>query len=109
MTPLQHLSKQPKTVADKASDKAHAIDEATQSLIKSIETKDRRLRVWFVVSWTILLLIGIVGIYKQNQIANQNKQHIDCIVKLFVTPTPPNTLHKVIIDPEGQCEIKGQN
>lgn len=106
MTPLQHLSKQPKTSADKAADKAHVLDEATQALIQSIEAKDRRFRRWFILSWTVLLVIGIAGIYRQNDIASQNQKHIDCIVKLFTTPLPASAHSRQIANPSTSCNIK---
>lgn len=93
----------------KSATKAHTLDEATQALINSIKRKDARFRVWFMITWTLLLVIGIFGIYKQNQIANANKQHIDCIVKLFTTPTPHGSAHKVIVNPNTACKIQGQN
>lgn len=95
---------------NKSTAKAHALDEATQELIHSIRKNDNRLRTWILVSWTVLLLVGVFGIYKQNEIANANKAHIDCIVKLFTTPQPPGaTSHRVIVNPDAACKIKVTN
>lgn len=93
----------------KKANEVRNLDEATQELIASIHKKDGRFRTFFIISWTILLILGIFGIYKQNQIAGANKTHIDCVVKFFTTPQPSGTTHKVIVDPNGVCDIKGLN
>lgn len=87
----------------KASTKAHVLDEATQTLIKEQQRKDQRFRTWCYTSLFIILVLGVAGVYRQNQIATQNKNHIDCIVKLF---TSTNRSDKIITDAEGACNIK---
>lgn len=95
-------------VARKAR-QVHTLDEVTQDLLKSIRKNDNRFRMWFLVSWTVLLIVGVFGIYHQNQIASANQKHIDCIVKLFTTPLPPEARSRVIVNPATTCDIKGQN
>lgn len=89
-----------------ASERAHKLDDASQELLTSIQKKDNAFRLIFTTCWTILLVLALLGLWKQNQIANANKQHIDCIVKYFVTPLQPGTAHKVIQDAAGSCKIK---
>lgn len=91
---------------NKASREVHALDKATQELIESIRLKDARFRKWFIITWTILLLVGIFGIYKQNEIAAKNQKHIDCIVKLFTTPLPKSARSRAIENPSTTCNIK---
>ena len=86
----------------KAADKAHALDSTTQDLLKKQQTKDTRFRTWCYISLTLVIALGVVGIFKQNEIATQNKNHIDCIVKLF---TSPNRASKVITNPATSCDI----
>lgn len=90
----------------KASREVHALDKATQELIESIRIKDARFRKWFLITWTILLLVGIFGIYKQNQLAAQNQKHIDCVVKLFTVPLPKDARSRAIVNPSTTCDIK---
>lgn len=94
----------PKQVSIKSA-QAHKLNEATEELISSIQHKDKRLRMWAIISWTVLLSVGVGGIYRQNQIAQQNKSHIDCIVKLLATPLPKGQVHKVISDASNTCNI----
>lgn len=96
----------PKSKVDAASNKAYTLDRETQALIASIRNKNSKAIKWFIASWTILLIIGVFGIYKQNEIANSNKQHIDCIVKLLATPQKAGTSHKFITDASQTCNIK---
>lgn len=91
---------------DEAVDKAHHIDAETRKVLSAVKKKNAQAIKWFIVSWTILLVIGVFGIYKQNQIATANKSHIDCIVKLFTTPLAPGAKSRVIINPETNCDIK---
>lgn len=92
-----------------ASDKAHYLDVQTRELLTSVQRKNNSALRWFLISWTILFILAVFGLYKQVEIANSNKAYIDCIAKLFTTPTPKGSLHKVITDPGGNCNIKGQN
>lgn len=91
------------TKVDKKSEETHVLDAATQALLTSIEKKDARFRRWLLVFWTLLLIVAVIGIFNQDVIANNNKQHIDCVVKLF---TSPNRGQKIITDPNGRCNIQ---
>ncbi len=95
----------PKKVLD-AAERAHIINETIQSTLHRQEKNDRRFRFWSYATLSIILCVGIGGIYYQNHIANQNKQHLDCIVKLFATPTPPFARTKFIQDASNKCNIK---
>lgn len=95
-----------KKAVDKASEKTRILDTATQELLRSTRKKNSLAVTSFVVCWSILLIVGIFGIFKQNEIANQNKTHIDCIVKLLATPQKPGTTHKFITDASQTCNIK---
>jgi hypothetical protein len=94
------------TKVDKASKKAHLLDDTTQTLIRHIETKDRRFRFWSSTLLIVLLLIGIAGIYKQNQIAQENANHINCIVKLFTTPLPSQDKSRTLVNADTTCNVK---
>lgn len=89
-----------------ASDKAYTLDRETQDVLSHVRRSNSKALRWFTFCWTILILVGIFGIYKQNQIANQNKSHIDCIVKLLATPQKPGTTHKFISNPSQTCNIQ---
>lgn len=91
-----------------ASEHVKVLDEETQTLLDSVRNKNRKALTWFVVCWTILFLLAVGGIYKQTQIANQSKDHIDCIVKLFSTPTPQGSRTKFISDAYTTCNIRFQ-
>lgn len=69
-----------------ASAHVKALDEETQTLISDVRAKNSKALRWFFVSWTILFILAITGLYQQNRLASQNKSHIDCIVKLLATP-----------------------
>lgn len=97
-----------KNKIDKASEQVRVLDEETQALLHSVRSKNSKAVRWFVVCWTILFLLAVVGIYKQTQIANQSKDHIDCIVKLFSTPIPKDSRTKFISDAYTTCNIKFQ-
>lgn len=66
--------------------KAHALDAETQAIIESIRHKDSRLRITATIFFTILFVIGLLGIYYQNKLAQQNRSnglaivnYLDCI------------------------------
>lgn len=85
--------------------KARVINEETQSVLSKVQKKNNKAVGWFVISWTVLLIIGLSGIYRQNQIATENKRHIDCVVKLFTKPLPPGARARIITDPNTTCNI----
>lgn len=96
-----------KTKLAQKKEEISALDAATNQLLHSIRRKDTWFRRMFVVTWTILFAVGIFGIYKQNQIASANKQHIDCIIKLFTTPSAPGQVrHIARLE---TCQIKVTN
>lgn len=93
----------------KAADKAHYLDAETRHILSAIKSKNNKALAWFIISWSILLAVGVSGIYRQNQIAIQNKKHIDCIIKDLATPPPkgasPNA-KKYIENLSTDCNIK---
>ncbi len=88
-----------------ASDKAATLDKETRHLLDTAKKKNTHVFLMAMFFYSILLVLGILGIWRQNQIANQNKSHIDCIVKLLATPLPPGKGHKVITDASATCGI----
>lgn len=90
----------------KAADKAHYLDQETRATLTAVRKKNSKAVTWFIISWTILLLVGLGGIYQQNRIANQNKKHIDCIVKLLASPLPIGARARVLTNPSTTCNIK---
>lgn len=100
----------------KATNKAHYLDAETQALLHSVKKKNSNATTWFVVCFVILFIVGGFtylrvnqSITEQNKIALENKQHIDCIVKLFTTPLPTNAKSRTIIKPSSSCDIKFTN
>lgn len=92
-------------VQDMAS-KAHVIDDQTQALMESVRQKNNKAMTWFAISWTILFALAVFGLYYQNHLASQNKQHIDCIIKDLATPQKKGTQHKYIDRLSTDCSIK---
>lgn len=74
---------------EQQSSQAAALDAETQALLHSLREKDRRFRITATIFFLILFGVGVLGIYYQNELASQNKGHIDCIVRLFTTPVKP--------------------
>lgn len=97
-----------KSRVDKASEHAKNLDDETQALLHSVRSKNSKAVKWFVICWTILFMLAVFGIFKQTQIANQSKDHIDCIVKLFSTPTPKDSRTKFISNAYTTCNIRFQ-
>lgn len=93
-----------KQEADKASEVARVLDNETQALLASVRKKNALATVAFVVCWSILLLVGILGIYRQNQLATANQKHIDCIVKLLATPSHSGQTRRIF--DLSTCQIK---
>lgn len=80
----------------KAVNKAHNLDEASQSLRASAKKKWNRAIILSGIAFLILLSIGVVGILYQNHYALQSKNHIDCIIKDLSTPLPPGAKARYI-------------
>lgn len=97
-----------KSKVDKASEHATTLNDETQALLHSVRSKNNKALKWFIVCWTILFLLAVGGIWKQNQIANQSKNHLDCIVKLFTTPIPKDQRSRTISNPNTTCNIQFQ-
>lgn len=95
-----------------ASNKASLINQETQSVLDSVKNKGNKAVNWFVICFLILFILGVASyvrinqsINKQNEIATQNKQHIDCVVKLFTTPLPTGARARTISNPSTTCNI----
>jgi hypothetical protein len=95
-----------KTKLEQKTIEIQHLDTATQAIIHRIDKNDRRLRLSAYSFMSVLLIVGVIGIFYQNHLANQNKQHIDCIVKLFTTPAPSGTKLRFIQNPSRTCNIK---
>lgn len=93
-----------KSKIEQKQEEIQHLDTATQAIIKRLNKNDQRLRFSALLAISLLMVVGVFGIYKQNQIANKNKEHIDCIIKLFTTPTSSGQTRR-IIDLES-CQIK---
>jgi hypothetical protein len=91
---------------NKAATKAHILDDTIQEILVRQDLKDKRFRLWAGILLTLVLSLGIIGIYRQNQIATKNQQHIDCIVKLFTTSLPTTAHARIITNPSTTCDIK---
>lgn len=89
-----------------ASEKAHTLDKETQAVLTSVRSKNNRAILWFIVSWTILFVLAVGGLFYQNHIAAQNKQHIDCIIKDLATPLPQGSRSKYIENLSTDCNIR---
>lgn len=89
----------------KASRVAHNLEEAGVDLRKSVKRKWSIAVILACAAFLVLLSAAVFGIVEQNKIANQNKSHIDCIVKLLATPQKPGTTHKFITNPSETCNI----
>lgn len=76
-----------------------SLTDATAGLIAKIEKANYRARVVGAVTIFLVLVlvgIGVAGIYRQNQIAVENKNHIDCIIKDLSMPLPAAAKARVI-------------
>lgn len=97
---------------EKAANKAHALDEAGQMLRESARKKWNKSLIAFIACFLILFALGVASyvrinqsVNKQNDIAQENKQHIDCIVKLFTTPLPTTARTRTISNASSTCNI----
>lgn len=95
-----------------AANKAHALDEAGQTLRENARKKWNKSLMAFIACFLVLFGLGVASyirinqsITKQNEIAQQNKQHIDCVVKLFTTPLPKEARSRTISNPSTTCNI----
>lgn len=78
-----------KSKVTQASEKVRVLDKETQDTLQAVRSKNTKAVIFFIISWSVLLCVGIYGIYRQNVLAEKNQAHIDCIIKLFATPTKP--------------------
>lgn len=83
-------------ITKKAANKAHALDEASQTLRASAKRKWSIAYILAGVAFTIIWVSIGISILYQNHYALQNKNHIDCIIKDLSTPQQPGTTHKYI-------------
>lgn len=95
-----------------AETKAKAGNVIIEEASKSAKKKFNNAIVLLLTGFLILFILGVASyvrinqsITKQNQIATDNKKHIDCVVKLFTTPLPPNARSRTISDPSSTCSI----
>lgn len=102
-----------KQLIEKKSNQAHVLNDATQDLLHSVKKKNNKAVGWFIISWTLLFVVAIItlifvlrGINRQNYLAEQNTDHIDCIIKTLSTPIPKGSEHRVIEYLSGECHIK---
>lgn len=96
----------------KAADKAHNLDEASQTLRASAKRKWNIAYILAGIALAIVLLAIGISILYQNHYALQSRDHIDCIIKDLTTVPPPGTLPtaRKYIDPRSaltaDCKIK---
>lgn len=91
---------------NKAAEKAHVLDDTIQEQLARQDHKDKRFRTSAYILLALVITLGVIGIYRQNQIATENQKHIDCIVKLFTTPLPATAHSRAIENPSTTCNIK---
>lgn len=80
----------------KAADKAHNLDQASQTLRASAKRKWNIAYVLAASAFAIIIMAIGISILYQNHYALQSKNHIDCIIKDLTTPQAPGTTHKYI-------------
>lgn len=86
--------------------------QKVEDSIAEVSRKNRNFRLWASVSLVALLItlaLSVAALYQQNHLAAQNKDHLDCIVKLFSTPLPADKKTRFISDPNHTCGIKFTN
>lgn len=91
---------------NKAATKAHTLDDTIQERLAKQDAQDKKFRISAYILLGLVLILGVVGVYRQNQIATENQKHIDCIVKLFTTPLPATAHSRAITNPSTTCNIK---
>lgn len=85
-----------KADVDRAALKARVLGEETTRVLDSVASKNYNAIRWFVVSWSVLFGLAVFGLFQQNHIAQENKNHIDCIIKDLATPRPTDKSQKYI-------------
>ncbi len=97
-----------KSKLDQKTIEIQHLDQATQSILLKIDINDRRLRLSAYAFMSLLLIIGIAGIFYQNHLATESKRHIDCIIKLSETPIPKDAHSRYIAinTINNTCQIK---
>lgn len=93
-----------KKAVDEKSRELEILDKETQSILKEMRRKDRRARTMSIALFLVLFVIGVTGIFYQNKLASENKDHIDCIIKLLATPSKPG--HIRTIHDLSTCQIR---
>lgn len=95
------LPKTTKADVAKAANRANVLGQETDHLLDSVKRKNSRAIWWFIFSWSLLFLVAVItlffvlrGINRQNQLAQQNSDHIDCVIKVLSTPLPAGSAHK---------------
>lgn len=88
----------------KAVNKAHTLDEASQTLRASAKKKWNRAMVLGGGAFLILFVLAVSGLFYQNYISIQSKNHIDCIVKLLATPSKSGQTRRIVN--LSTCQIK---
>lgn len=99
--PINHLKK----AVRHQNEKTQILDEETQEVLANIRIKDARFRRTAIIFFSILFLIGVVGIYYQNKLAHESKQHLDCIVKLLATPSTHGQTRQIVDLSTCQIEV----
>lgn len=92
-------------VTDKTKE-AYTLNAEIQAILDSQKRKFNLFYFFLVLFYTSLLIVGMFGIYKQNQIAQQNKNHLDCIIKLSETPLGPTDRAKYIDNLNNTCQVR---
>lgn len=90
------LTRIPKAKVDKKTEELGHLDTATQEIINRLNNSDRRFRTTRWITLLVVLTVGVAGILYQVHVANQSRDHIDCIIKDLSTPQAPGTTHKYI-------------
>lgn len=91
---------------NQASKQANVLNEETRKVLDNAKKKNTKALVVGMIFYTILLLTILGGYVYQDILANQNKKHIDCIVKLLASPLPPGSRARVLTNPSTTCNIK---
>lgn len=74
-----------KKAIEQKSRELKILDKETQEILSEMRRKDKRARTMSIILFFVLFTVGITGIFYQNKLATENKEHIDCIIKLLAT------------------------